>query len=413
MSTTLRLAYRTFDGFERALADQIARFRQRHPDVEVEAVPIEISALYETMVRDGGCRSGEWDLFLCSTDWIPALLRAGDLAGLDAGLRSRPPEDWPAGWSDALLGLQTDADGHVFGLPYHGGPELLLYRSDLFEDPEESAAFAARYGRELAPPQTWPEFAEVAEFFSRPDRELYGCVLAALPDGHNNVYDFLIQLWSRGGELFEDGRAAFAGERGVAALQYLHDLIRVRRLTQPDPRAYDSVGSGELYASGRAAMMWNWAGFSVVAERPGSAIRGKNRLGRIPRGAEPEGRHVSLSTYWVMTMPISGRAPELAWEFLRSTASPDGDLTTALSGGIGCRLSTWRDPRVTAEYACYSLFEELHAGVRTMPALPVYPLINEVLSSRIDSVYTGAASVPAALAAAAAEVDEILVDAEA
>ena len=55
------------------------------------------------------------------------------------------------------------------------------YRKDWFEDPAEKAAFKAKYGRELAVPETWEEFQDVAEFFQRPDEKRYGCVLAHGP----------------------------------------------------------------------------------------------------------------------------------------------------------------------------------------------------------------------------------------
>jgi multiple sugar transport system substrate-binding protein len=408
VSTRLRLAYREFSGFDNAFRRQIAAFRDARPDVDIELVAHDVPALFQGLVEGGGCTSGEWDLFLCNTDWLPPLLLRGDLLSLEPLLRERPPEDWPDGWSPSLLGLQTGPDGACYGMPYHDGPEMFMYRGDLFEDPGEQERFGQTYGYRLAPPETWSQFRDVATFFTRPDDDLYGCVLAAMPDGHNSVYDFFLQLWSRGGRVLDGGRAAFADEEGHQALEFLHDLVCVRRVTQPDPRAYESVRSGDYYASGRGAMMWNWSGFAVVADMPGSAIRGRNRLGLIPRGDGRGGRHVSLSVYWVLTIPRGCRHPDLAWDFLRHVASPEMDLITAREGAIGCRLSTWRDPDIRSEFASYDLIERTHRGVETMPAIPAYPEINEVLNDEIDAVYTGAKTVPAALADAARRTDDIL-----
>ncbi|MEQ7127733.1 extracellular solute-binding protein [Actinopolymorpha sp. B11F2] len=344
MSTKLRLAYREFSGFESAFRRQISAFREAHSDVDIEIVAYDLPTLYRGMVEAGGCTSGEWDLFLCNTDWLPPLLRRGDLLSLEPFLRKRPPADWPDGWSPSLRGLQTGPDGACYGIPYHDGPEMFMYRGDLFDEPVEQARFATTYGYPLAPPETWSQFLDVARFFTRPDDELSGCVLAALPDGHNSVYDFLIQLWSRGGQLLDGRRAAFAG-KGHQALQFLHELVCVHQVTQPDPRGYESVRSGDYYASGRGAMMWNWSGFAVVADMPDSAIRGRNRLSLIPRGDGPRGRHVSLSVYWVLTIPSGCRQPELAWNFLRHVAAPEMDLITALrrpSGQAPCLPSTSR-----------------------------------------------------------------------
>ncbi|GAB3410916.1 ABC transporter substrate-binding protein [Flindersiella endophytica] len=395
MADRLRLAYREFSGFQTTFGLQVSAFREQRPDAEIELVPYEVHELYDAMAG-GGCRSGDFDLFLCNTDWLPELIRDGSLLPLDELMRRAPLPGWPDAWSPSLRGLQTAADGSTYGLPYHDGPQMFMYRGDLFDE----------HG--IAPPETWQDFLEVAKYFDRPNEDLYGCVLAALPDGHNNVYDFLIQLWSRGGTFLDGRRAAFDGPEGQAALTFLHDLIRVHQVTQPDPRAYDSVGSGDFYAGGRAAMMWNWCGFAAVADLPGSAIHGRNRLGPLPRGDGPDGRHTSLSVYWVLAIPAGSRQPELAWEFLRHVASPEMDVITATQGGIGCRLSTWRSPAVQREFACYRLIEQVHADVETVPGIPEYPAIADVLNAEIDAVYTGAKPVAAALAAAAGQTNRLL-----
>jgi multiple sugar transport system substrate-binding protein len=395
MADRLRLAYREFSGFQTTFGLQVSAFREQRPDVEIELMPFEVHQLYDAMAG-GGCTSGEWDLFLCNTDWLPELMRDGGLLPLDDLLRTSPLPDWPDSWSPSLRGLQTDPAGSTYGLPYHDGPQMFMYRGDLFDE------------HNLEPPETWSEFLEVASYFNRPADDLYGCVLAALPDGHNNVYDFLLQLWSRGGTVLDGGRAAFDGPEGQAALTFLHDLVRVHRVTQPSPREYDSVGSGDFYASGRAAMMWNWCGFASVADLPGSAIRGKNRIGLIPRGDGPGGRHTSLSVYWVLAIPSGARQPELAWEFLRHVATPEMDVITATQGGIGCRLSTWRSPAVQRDFACYRLIEQVHQETETVPGIPEYPAIAEVLNAEIDAVYTGAKPVAVALAAAAEQANRVL-----
>jgi multiple sugar transport system substrate-binding protein len=407
MTERLRLAYRESTVFTTALRRQAEAFRAVRPEVRVELVGHDLPELYGALVAGDGCDSGDWDAFLCCTDWLPPLMAGRRLNPLDGFLAADPPPDWPAGWSRSLRELAT-AEGRTYGIPYHDGPEMFMYRADLFDDPAEQRRFSEKSGYPLAAPRTWSQFLDVARHFTRPADDLYGCVLAALPDGHNNVYDFLIQLWSRGGRVLDGRRATFADAAGVAALTYLRELAFVHRVTQPDPMAYESVGSGEYYATGRAAMMWNWFGYAVMAELPGSAVRGRNRYALIPRGEGPGGRHVSLSVFWVLTIPRGAPQPELAWEFLRHTATAEMDLVTAYAGATGCRLSTWRDPRVRERFPCYSLIERTHESVEMMPAIPEYPEINEVLNVALDAAYTGVRPVEHALADAAARTDAIL-----
>lgn len=46
--------------------------------------------------------------------------------------------------------------------------------------------------------------SDLPSSFTRPRVGLYGTAFAAFPDGHNTVYDFRLQLWTRSGELFDD-----------------------------------------------------------------------------------------------------------------------------------------------------------------------------------------------------------------
>ena len=111
------------------------------------------------------------------------------------------------------------------GLPYHDGPECLIYRKDLFDNPEERDRFARQYGETLTVPQTWEQFRRVASHFNCPGKSLFRLVLAAYPDGHNTVYDFCLQLWTRGGELFEDsGRLRLDSAKAHEALEFYRTL---------------------------------------------------------------------------------------------------------------------------------------------------------------------------------------------
>jgi multiple sugar transport system substrate-binding protein len=406
---TLKIKYRTFDGFERAIAEQTAHFSALHPGVGFELSHGGPEAIYAEMVEHGGAAGGDYDVMLALTDWLPDLIRRGGLRPINDYLVSDPPEGWPSGWSESVLGLQRDAQGTIYGLPYHDGPEIFHYRTDLFGDPADQARFERQHGYPLRPPQTWSQFLDVARFFTRPDDGVYGTVVAGLNDGHNNVYDFLIHLWSRGGQLLDEQlRPAFDSPAGREALQFYVDLLTKHSVTPPRTLEYDSVAAGEAYAAGEGAMMLNWSGFMAVAQLPPSKIIDKTRCTSIPRGDGPDGRHASLNVYWVLGICAGSRQPELAWRFLRETASPAMDKVTSLAGGTGVRLSTWNDPEVRERFQYYEALETVHQGSNTMPGIPEYPAINEVLSRMTWDAVQGHKSVAQALREASAECAALL-----
>ena len=247
-----------------------------------------------------------------------------------------------------------------------------MYRTDLFEDEWERDRFRSEYGYELAVPETWSQFLDIARFFNRPDEGLHGCIVAAYPDGHNSVYDFLIHLWSRGGVFLDEGnRVGFNSPTGKEALQWYVDLIHEHEVTQPNPWEHDSVASGIEFAGGTAAMMWNWTGFAAVADLPEiSKIPGKVRVTPIPKGDGPAGRRASLNIYWVLTIPSGSRHKEAAYAFCKNAISAEMDHYLTMVGGNGCRLSTWNDAEVQSAYQYYEVIEEIHRHALTLPRIP-------------------------------------------
>ncbi len=406
----LRLLGRKFIGFEQALGIQAAAFEKAYPRVEVALDFLEPQELYARTIAGEGLRGSEIDVTLTLTDWLPEAMQRRLLIPLDPYLKANPPDEWPDGWPPSLRGLQSDAAGRIYALPYHDGPMMLIYRRDLFDDPAEQAAFTDRYGRPLRPPETWSDYLRVAQFFTRPERDLYGAVAAGLNDAHNNVYDFMIHTWSRGGRLLdEQGRPTFHEPIPVEALQYHVDLFNRHKVVPPEAKGYDSVVSGECYAAGRAAMMVNWCGFATMAEVPEqSRVVGKNGLGLVPRGDSPQGRHTSINVYWVLAVAAGSAQKELAYAFLRATTSPVMDRVTALNGCIATRYSTWRDPAILRQFPVYATIEAVHRSVNSPPPIPAWPAITEVLNVAVDDALHQRKNVEDALVWASAEARRIM-----
>ncbi len=402
----LKLISREQETFENAFRSQVAAFNRVHPHIEVECTFLPIHDHYEKMVANMGTESDEFDLFLCCTDWLPILMENESITSLDEMIESNPPIDWSEGWHKVMLGLQQH-QGYIYGLPWHDGPQVFHYRTDLFGDPKEQAAYHEQYGRELRPPQTWDEFLDVAKFFTRPEQGLWGCCEAAFTDGHNNVYDFLIHLWSRGGVLLDDQKnPRFHEAPGIEALQFYVDLFHKHKVASLECLNLGSVECGNYYAQGNAAMMWNWCGFAAVSEMPEySKIVGRNACTKLPSG--PAGS-VSLNIYWVLTIPSGSTQKELAYQFMQFISAPETDKMVSMAGANGVRLSTWNDPEVVAKYPYYSIIADVHANTRTLPSIPEYPEINEAISRAVHRALHGEMTVEESLQVAAQETRTIL-----
>jgi multiple sugar transport system substrate-binding protein len=387
----LVLLGRAFDGFERSFTTQLAGagLQARHELVE-------ISELERRVVDEGSAiTSGEVDVLLLVTDWLPNLIAERRLLPLDDAFAARSPEGWPDAWVPALRALQQGEDGRGYGVAYHDGPMMFLYRRDLYESPEEQAAYAEQHGYPLAPPTTWTHYHDQAVWFDRPEEGMRGTVLAGYPDEHNNVYDFLTQLWSRGGDLVVEGHSGLDSRPAREAVDFLHRLWHESRVVDPEAAGWDSVASGEHFANGEAAMMVNWAGFASLSADPGSPTHGRVGCAPVPGHDGPGGTAVTLNAYWVLAVPAGARDPERSIELIRRLTTHEMDVVTAVSGGSAARRDSWDDARVQALAPYYSQLESAHRHSRSVPVDRRWPAMAGVLNDMMRSVVVEGASAEA------------------
>lgn len=193
-----RVAVRKFEPFESALAKQWDRFEMRHhTGLTLDAVPLDLNPLHDALFLKRRLQLGDWDVAMMSTDWLAQAADEKGLMDLAPFIAHSPPEGYPNAWSGSLLRLQQFG-AEVLGLPYHDGPQCLIYRTDILADPELNDRYARQFGEPLAVPQTWEQFHRITRFLTDPNKSVYGTAFAAFPDGHNTVYDFCLQLWTRG-----------------------------------------------------------------------------------------------------------------------------------------------------------------------------------------------------------------------
>lgn len=384
-----RIAVRKFSPFESAIRKQWEAFeRVERTGLVLDAVALDLHPLSEALFASGGLVRGDWDVAFLVTDWIASAHEQHAVVDVSDLLREEPPEGYPDGWS-ASLRRQHEIGGEILGLPYHDGPECLIYRRDLLEDPAEQAAYAARYGSPLRVPETWEEFRRVARHFHRPGQGLYGTVFAAYPDGHNTVYDFCLQLWTRGGELTDGaGRIQFETPQAAEALEFLRSMINDKAAVHPACRDMDSVKSGLAFAAGEAALMVNWFGFASMAETVAdSKVKGRVGVAEVPHAEDAQG--TSLNVYWILSIAAGSPHRRSAWRFLRHSASPAMDKLLTLEGGIGCRKSTWSDADVNRAIPFYQRMENLHAHAREMPRMTDWPRVAAIIDRMVlDAINT-------------------------
>nr|WP_294786986.1 extracellular solute-binding protein [uncultured Flavobacterium sp.] len=379
----MRIAVRKFDPFESTLQKLWDAFcLQNNIQAEAEMIPMELHELYETTISKKGLKEGKWDIAHINTDWIFDAVHEKAVVDLYSFIAENPPENYPYGWHKSLLHLQK-LDNGTFGLPFHDGPECLIYRKDLFENETEKTNFKKQFGYELSTPKTWKEFTEIATFFNRPEENLYGTIFANYPDGHNMVFDFCLQLWTRGGSLINHkNQISINSEAGIKALDFYRNIVNNKNAVHPKSKDFGSVEAGLAFAEGQAAMAINWFGFASMAEViEESKVKGKIDITSLP--SDPGFKTASLNVYWLYTIGSGSKHKKLAYDFLRFATTAESDKLLTTEGGIGCRKSTWKDKEINTLIPFYHKLEMLHENALTLPQTPIWPKVCEFIDHMV------------------------------
>ena len=401
MKNVMRILCRKNEDFENVVKLMWQKYKEVYPsDMELDLVPLHLPELHQAILTK------DFDVAHVNTDWLAQTWEEGCLENLAPYVEKQPPQDYPHGWPWALLKLQTFPDG-LAGIPFHDGPECLIYRKDLFNDPAEQAAFQEKYGYDLAVPTTWEGFMDAAEFFNRPEQGMYGTLFALYPDGHNNIFDFALQVWSRGGEIEdENGKVTLNTPKAAEAMEFYRSLVQ-REFVHPNSPNMESIESSRAFARGEAAMMVNWFGFATMCETTeGSRVKGKVDIAAVPHSDAIDGP-VSLNVYYTWSVSTQSDKKQEAWDFITNTVTAENDINLPLMGAIGCRKSTWYNEQVNTVIPYYSRMEEIHSYAKTLPRIACWHDISVIIDKLMIRVNSTDESIAQILADAQAEVDAL------
>lgn len=364
---TFKIAVRKFAPFESAMQkfwDQFCEFSGC--TLKLEMVVMDLHELYDRTITQKGLANGVFDIAHISTDWVLEGYSNQDFEVLNNYINKDKPNDFPRGWSKSLLSLQRFG-WEVVGLPFHDGPECFIYRKDLFESETEKASYFTQFGKALAVPKTWEDFYQVAQFFNRPVNNFYGSIFACYPDGHNTVFDFCLQLWTRGGHLIDkNGFIQINTQAAIDGLDFYRTIVKDKTAVHPKSAEFDSVAAGIAFSQGEAAMMINWFGFAAMCEVDlNSKVKGKTDVELLP--SAPNQNSASLNVYWLYTIAKGSKNKSVAYDFLRFALAEEQDKQLTLEGGIGCRISTWKDEEINKIIPYYHKLEQLHEVANMLP----------------------------------------------
>jgi len=226
-------------------------------------------------------------------------------------------------------------DGRMVQFPVDGDRHYFKYRISPFENPEYQRRFEAEYGRPLAVPDTWEDYAEVAKFFSGWDWDgdgevEYGAAEVTSTDDMMVFSSFLGRAAAYAkhpgvsGGFFFDLQSMTPLVNNPGWVRALENFIEAAMYMPPGGEGFTIADEIESYGGGQVLFSNSWDDATARATEPGSDIR--DDLGF----SMPMGSHEvwNRETGQWDRFDEPNRIPYIAWGWTAgvSAASPEVDL---------------------------------------------------------------------------------------
>ena len=264
--------------------------------------------------------------------------------------------------------------GQYWAVPTEGDAMGYAYRTDLFEDPEEQAAFKEKYGYDLGVPKTWRMFRDIAEFFTRPEDNLYGVGNHVSKDydcismGYENVLYGWGGAWGDYETYQVDG--ILNAPNAVEALEFYKELME---FMPPGSGSMCWQEANDALVTGQIAMSLNFfawfPGATNPAMSPYAEVTGffTNPSGPFgDRKAALGGQALSIVSY------IDDERKEAAMDFLKWFAKDETQELWAELGGYTCNANVLASQEFLDREPFNPPFAESMDIVVDFWAVPVY-----------------------------------------
>ncbi|MDE0314289.1 MAG: extracellular solute-binding protein [Candidatus Poribacteria bacterium] len=355
------------------------------------------SDLYDIVIGDSQWlgRNSVGGHYIDLTDWINENIDVDSIYGPAMTAFAEYPKGSKKYWA---LPAEVDAAGYV-------------YRKDLFEDPTEMKNFQAKYGYPLAPPKTYTQLRDIAEFFTRPEQQLYGIATWYSKEYDGITMGFQQVMWSFGGSYGDPNSFKVKGhvnnKDAVKALEFYTDLLK---FAPPDAPNYYWQETLNAYISGKVAMGMNYFAFfpGVVNAETNPLSYDKSGFFIAPKG--PKGHYISIGGQG-MSVSAYSEKQDIAKQYMKWFMQKPVQEKWAKLGGFTPHKEVLQSDTFKKATPFNEAFAASFPYLRDFWAVPEYAELLEVCQTNWNEAITKIKSAKDALNSIARKHEEIFEDA--
>ena len=393
------LSVRSFSEVDQKLnTELLARFSAFHPHVQPvsQDLPYNPDEAYETIRMAVAAPRTRLSVVPLCMYWTREIVRSGRLLSLDDTFSHHEREIH----MDDLVAPCLH-DDTLYAIPAIALCGVLIYRKDLLE----------QYGY-TDPPATWDELVEQARTIvaGENDPALIGCQFPAYRY-EGLTTSFLQNLWSNGGEVWQDGEVLVNSDAALQALGFMRELIHEHKLA---PATITGATGGMEpqvdFLQGRTVFLIMLPTVAQVAMRPDAPLCGRVGIAPVPHGPGADSSTTFLGA-WHYGIPTGAEAPDAARQFIRYMTGYEVQRERALRGGpLPTIRELYNDPEVLVHNPHYPLVGWLLDSARRRSDIPRYLEVSRLLQKHLHPVLARNTDPRQALDAAAEEIRNLLAE---
>ncbi|WEV69075.1 sugar ABC transporter substrate-binding protein [Bifidobacterium sp. ESL0775] len=362
------------------VARQTAAEFEKQSGYKIKIDTSPYSGLYDKLKAETDSSKATHDLAVIDVLWFPALAKG--LSPVD-GVLSKSDE------ADLMPKLKDGAtvNGKMMGVPTWTNSKVMLYRKDLFDNPQNQQEFKQKYGYDLKVPTNWEQYRDAAKFFTKDG--MYGTALIGQTgaDSVTGWLEFATQAGAKNLVIGKDGKSDLQDKAYAKALDYMQSLVKDGSI----PSDYLSLGTSEIsnmFNQGKIAMELTWGHFYLASAK----ALGNDKVGAAPMIGGSAGIG-AIPGPWYQVVMKNSKKQDAAKKYLKFMYSHNEGYMKAL--GVAARKSVFKKYENNPQYEHVKALETTLAAPQTQnrPATKMWTQIEtENLSPMVQSVLKGANS---------------------
>jgi multiple sugar transport system substrate-binding protein len=385
--------------------DLLTNLVATYPDANVTVSCVPIGQWRDQIFADFAAQGGA-DLPILDSQFMGEGVKGGHLVDLTSLITTDLPFD---DFNQTALSAYAEVpagSGMYYSVPVITDTRMLVYRKDLFDNPDVQAAYKEATGNDLAAPQTWSELLAIAQFFKGSEWIENGYASHWINDGDLVQTTWNHILWSFGGELWDPATYQIVGilndETGVQALQFAQELFNTAPTGAAGFGFDETVGT---ICNGSTAMIEIWYGFGGAFTNADTCAQAPN-LGFAVVPGETEhfislgGQGISISAY--------SQNQEAAAEFLKWLMSDETQTAWVEGGGFSGRNSILASDAFLNAAPYNPSFAEAFQYVKDFWNMPEYAQLLSIQGEYLNLAISGQMDAKEALDEIAAEQQAVL-----